>query len=469
MNEDLLAAGLDDNHPLLWGLERFLKRCKLNRSSIQFVADRILFAYPRTLWFQFTADAPSEVRSRHALDPLGIGRAINRWLIKSGDFRAVVFDLRGVTILDIEDTIDLFRATQSGLAAAYYLCHPDLAHVLNETGVIMDQAIFEELDDLLDHLSDPKDLKLATIALPEHLDMTSLDLALSQQAPRSKITGHDVVVFQMSNVITADFQAISMIPAMIHTLAQRYGTLTWVTNPRRKLARLLERYGALRAVHPYLVQGSAAVGGSDQNWPGLAMRSFTKDNLHELDQICESKFDEMLDIYRQWFMAQAGLWKGSMQTAINFRARILFELRHLIWELAENAAHHSHGVGYLMIELDPSKGLQIYVGDTGIGLARSIPRAYYMKRLTDAGAASIVLHLREPRYRRRRLPGTHASGGRGLERVRLILHDIAGYFCVRTGNAQAIYMPGKSRDPQELDEKLFDVEGTHLHILIPTR
>jgi len=199
------------------------------------------------------------------------------------------------------------------------------------------------------------------------------------------------------------------------------------------------------------------------------MKAFTSEEYADLQSVCHSRFDEMLRNYKWWFSDMAGLSTRSREAGYVRTVQLISDFRQLVKELTENVAYHAHGLGYMMMELDPRIGLSIYVGDTGIGLARGLSRAYQVRIRSDTEAVGIVLKLKDLKHKRRRLPGTLTSGGRGLERVSLILQDMAGLVWIRTRRAMAVFTPGKSRDPQELKRELFNVQGTHVHILIPSR
>jgi len=147
------------------------------------------------------------------------------------------------------------------------------------------------------------------------------------------------------------------------------------------------------------------------------------------------------------------------------------QLRHVIKELIDNVAGHAYGLGYVMMELNPQPkhGLSIYVGDTGIGLARGIAQSYHIEGLSDVDAVKMSMCLGDQLDRRRRLPGTLALGGRGLEHVGVMLKKLSGTIWVRSGNAMATFSPGQKRDPIEVTDGLYQTQGTHFHIKIPSR
>jgi hypothetical protein len=147
------------------------------------------------------------------------------------------------------------------------------------------------------------------------------------------------------------------------------------------------------------------------------------------------------------------------------------DLLRVVDELIDNAAHHSGGLGYLMIELnpEPKKGLSIYIGDTGIGLARGIQRSYKERVEGDLEAVGIALRLVDYLPKRRQLRGTSAFGGRGLEHVRILLKRLSATAWIRSGTAMAEFAPRKGQEPIKVYPNLYDVQGTHIHINIPTQ
>jgi len=468
MHDDPLAIGLDDAHPLLAGLAGFLKRSKIPAGWIEFVTERMFFAYPGTAWFRLAAAAPEDVKNRHELHPHVIGQALNGWLSRRRELRRIVFDLRGMTIVDIEDTLALFDDMQRGLAA-FYLADVQLADVLRATASVPQDAIFTAEKELISYLRNPIHLRLLSVLLPECLTLWTLNEALKKYVSRRSLQSYDVLVLDMTNVLKEDFQALSMLAPLIQDAARRYGILSWVVNPRRKLAHELTRYGALRVVKGYLVEDSPGTVEPRHLWPGMDMKAFTRNELHELESLCEARFVQMLIAHEHWFKKVMRISTKTRQRTVDRRARLLQELRQLIWELAENVAYHSEGLGFIMMDLEPATGLHIYVGDTGIGLRRGLVRAYKTRLSTEREAVSVVLKLGLMRNKRRRFPLTFASGGRGYERVRLILRDLGGQLWIRSRDSIGVFSPGGGREPQELRQGMYDVLGTHLHILIPTR
>ena len=137
----------------------------------------------------------------------------------------------------------------------------------------------------------------------------------------------------------------------------------------------------------------------------------------------------------------------------------------------ENVSVHAQGLGYLMMDLDPlpDAGLSIYVGDTGIGLSKGIRAAYEFRPRNDAEAVGMILRMRSHLRLRRRAHGPFISGGRGLERVGTILAKLKGKLLVRSGSAMAEFEPSSSLEPARILEKLYPIQGTQLHIFIPTK
>lgn len=123
------------------------------------------------------------------------------------------------------------------------------------------------------------------------------------------------------------------------------------------------------------------------------------------------------------------------------------------------------------MELDPlpDQGLRIYVGDTGIGLASGISKSYGIGNLSHVKAVEMSMTLADQIERRRTLPGPLAFGGRGLEHVGVMLKRLRGTISMQTGHAMAEFAPTKKRKPLNTYKDLYHIQGTHVHIKIPTR
>jgi hypothetical protein len=154
-------------------------------------------------------------------------------------------------------------------------------------------------------------------------------------------------------------------------------------------------------------------------------------------------------------------------------------LKGTIKELVDNVLYHAGGMGsggireialgYISIEVDtlPKEGLHVYVGDTGIGLEKGLARSYEMKPPTEAEAVAMALSLGEKLDQRK--PSEDPRGGRGLEHAGVLLRRLRGRICIRTGGAMAIFAPEKGRKAVKIQSNMYNVQGTHIHIRIPSK
>jgi hypothetical protein len=467
MHEHEVAKGVIEGHPAISGVDRFLKKHRVSKELIDFICQRLCFAYPRTLWLKYQADKTGDIQVRQSFDPVLLGAAINAWVKQEAQFSRIVFDLRQVTILDLDQLLAFFRAVTGDLLRGFYVCDEPLSWLLGKKGVDA-KAIVPDETTMLQHLRSPDDLRQCSIPLPAELTAQSLDQALLEHASKSQLACCDVACFDMCQVVEMDFTALSMLAPVIHSLAHCHGVLATVTNPRRKISRSLEQFGVLQAVASYLVPSPPNVPPPEVLPYVFPVRTFTVDDSPEMQDHCMKKFDLMLETYKEWFTLIAGLTRHSTQQSVDKAGRLLLDFRRVIRELAENVAQHSDGLGYISMEFQQAEGLKIYMGDTGIGLARGIAHKYQLPVRGDMQALKLVLNLMEHKHRRRRLPGGFAYGGRGLEKVSSILGDLHGRLTVRSGTAEAVFVLHQGRDPAALKRGMYRVLGTHLHIFVPT-
>src|SRR5688500_17052862 len=97
-------------HPLISSLPRFLKTHKIPNALIDFIASRAYFAYPRTFWLKWSGETGPELEARHAFQSDHLGHSLAEWLAREKHFHTVVFDLRDVTIFDVDYFESLFEA-----------------------------------------------------------------------------------------------------------------------------------------------------------------------------------------------------------------------------------------------------------------------------------------------------------------------------------------------------------------------
>jgi hypothetical protein len=181
-------------------------------------------------------------------------------------------------------------------------------------------------------------------------------------------------------------------------------------------------------------------------------------------------FNSLLQPHISWFIAQAGLSTAVAQSRYQRVADLIKQFRQIVKELVENVSMHAQGLGYLMMDLapHPGKGLSIFVGDTGVGLAKGIWAAYKFRPRSDVHAVSLVLEMKDRLRFRRKGNSPFVSGGRGLERVANILIKLKGQLSVRSGTALAEFNPAVTLEPINVHKNLYPIDGTQLHIFLPT-
>jgi hypothetical protein len=215
----------------------------------------------------------------------------------------------------------------------------------------------------------------------------------------------------------------------------------------------------------------------------LPLHTFMVDDSGRIQKMCFQRLQEMFthhylwttDIVRVPSSELAGLPAGLAEAkSASYKLKqiegIVWELWEIIHELADNVAGHAHGLGYVMIELNPQplKGLSIYIGDTGVGLAKGLQNSYEMKDVSHSGAAKMAMSLAEKLDERRLLHGALKQGGRGLEHVKIMLKKYSGTIRIRTGDAAAVFSLRK-HVPLQAVSGLFNLEGTHIHVRMPSR
>lgn len=465
MHENDIAYGVIEGHPLFAGIDAFLRRHGLKEEIVDFLMPRLCVAYPKTLWYKLLPEEPGDIRIRQTMTSSGTSGVLREWIEAKSLFRRMVFDLRGMAILDFEDLLPFLEEMRGGLPFAY-VCDPPLVPLLLHHRIADASIVTSEpamLHRIRNEASEP-----CIVHLPAQLTDETLDAALLAHARASRLKSAELVVLDMTLVTQLDFAGISLLAPVIHSFANRYAALTIVANTRRSVEKELNRFGFYHVMSGYLVHSypGSAEPQSDYIFP---LQAFTDAELNAIRDRCKVMLDALVLDHGPWFRAVARLTMHPWQDKVDKKAALILDFRDVIRELADNVTLHSHGLGYMMMHFDPRAGLRIYVGDTGIGLRRGLARKYRLPIHNDMEAVELALSLREHKHKRRRVHGSVSYGGRGLDRIGLILHDLRGTITIRTNGAVGVFAPAAGRRPSKLVNRRYKVHGTHLHVFIPTR
>jgi ABC-type transporter Mla MlaB component len=466
MQEHDAAYGVIEGHPIFGSVESFLRRKGVSREMVDFLSPRLCFAYPKAFWLKLAAGGAEDLRGRQAINSEQIGTILRAWLERQSVFRRIVFDLRGLTILDLDDLLAFFNSLR-GDFRYFYVCDSLLAPLLLHKGVPESLIVCSEAA-MLHRLRHDIPLEECAVQLQRTLTVETLDSALLQHAGKRQLSACDVVAFDLSAVTNVDFPGLSMLAPVIHSIGNVYGTLALISNARRKTHRAFDEIRFWDVMAAHLLNSNPRPPPLDSA-NIFFLRTFTDENLNEVQDKCAESFDRLLGLHTAWFTRMAGLTKRSWQSAVDRTAALILDLRLVIRELVDNVTFHSHGLGYITMSFDAKVGLWIYVGDTGIGLARGMRRKYKFSVTNDAKAIELALRLQEYKHKRRRTRGAFSYGGHGLDRISLILHDLYGELRIRSRGFMGRFLPAESRKPVALTSDMFPLQGTHLHIFIPSR
>jgi len=489
-----LAEHPVERHPVILDLEQRLGAKKFPEPAIRFLRKHILFAYPRTLWVRWSVDvreplAVEEIGERHHLDPKKTGRFLSEWLKEKLEIKNIVFDLTDVTIFDSAKLAGLFVATTADAdGAKYFVCSGEIARSLQSMPGVDAGAIYASEKHMVNHLRDVPSTQRCVVSLPASVDLLSLDRALRRYASDKKIRNRDVVALDLAAVTAISFDAHCMFSPVIHSLGHRYGVLATVCNVSKRISKDIKKHGSLRPMRSHLIQTEQELLWRDEppishKKPGnagpLALHTFTYFERDEIHKTWMTRLDEMIRYYDEWFASVGGIHKGLGQARADQMVSTTNWLRGTIKELVDNVVYHAGSVdkngkrnvalGYVAMEVDPlpKEGLHIYVGDTGMGLAAGLARSYEMKPPTDAEAVSMAMSLAEKLDQRKQ--SEDPWGGRGLEHAGVLLRRLKGRVSIRTGGAMANFAPERGRGALKILSKLYYVQGTHIHIRIPSK
>jgi len=468
MHQHEIAHGIVENHPLLADLPAYLRRKKCAIKTREFLCKGMRFVYPKTLWLALNAEDAEEVAGRQALNDGQAAEALLDWVSGKRVFRRFVLDLRGVTIVDFGPILQFQKGLKNRLHETFFLGDSVVVGLLKNYG-IPESEVYNDLTLLFDRLRRLDHLQVHDVRMTRLQSPNSLDECLLNQAKITDIAESDVLRLEFSDVSNPCFSAISMLAPAIHSIAHRNGSLVTLSGLENKTGSMLvEDYGAFRPVYAYLLDNLP------QPKPGLRrvanifpMHCFTGDELWDIGELVRSTQREMLTLRPEWLKAVTRLPEHPRASSLTIRADAFSNLLNLVKELIDNAAQHSQGLGYVMMALEPYSGLDIYVGDTGVGLVKGLRKKYRLDVRSDAAAMNYIMNLKTHREQRKRVGG-FAFGGRGLDKVGSIVGEYNGSISLRSGSAGAEFRPKESRLPRVLAGRLYPVQGTHFHINIPT-
>lgn len=489
-----LAEHPVEKHPVILDLEQRLRTREFPDAAIRFLRKHLLFAYPRTLWVQWSVDrrepsAAEEIGERHSLDPEKTGTFLSEWLEEKLEIKNIVFDLTGVTIFDSAKLAGLFAATTADAdGAKYYVCSGEIARRLESMPGIDSQAIRPTEKAMLNLLRDVPVSQRCVVPMPEEVDLRSLDRTLKKYASDRKIRNCDAVALDFKAVTKISFYAHCMLSPIIHSLGHRHGVLATVWNARKKVVSDIKKHGSLRPMRSYLIQtpqeylwrNEPPVSYKQSGSPGpLALHTFTFFERVEIYNFWAAFLDEMIRFYDTWFADVGAIPPGLAQPETDRMVSTRSWLRGTVKELVDNVAFHAGSVesngtrnialGYIAMKLDPlpTAGLHIYVGDTGIGLANGLAGSYEMRHPNDREAVAMAMSLGEKLDLRKE--SQDPWGGRGLEQAGVLLRRLKGKISIRAGGAMASFAPEKGREALKVQSNMYNVQGTHIHIRIPSR
>jgi hypothetical protein len=466
-----------NEHPVILDLERSLRAKKFSKDETEFLCRHLHFAYPRTLWFAWEVDLEDEsalkdINQRHRLDPKKTGEFLTAWLTRKPSLKNIVFDFTNVVVMDLESMRTLVAATAVRKhGGKYYVCSGEIAEHLRQLPDVDPGAIFPSEKLLLYHLREHPKNQRSVVPMPASLDLLSFDAALRRYASKRRLQGCDIIAFDMRKVKKVSFEAHCMFSPTIHSLAHSYGILATVLNAG-KLVNDLTVHGTLRPMRSYLVNVPQTLlrraEPPEEKGNPLPVHTFTPAT-PGISDVWMHRLNTIYRYYAAWFADIEHVRR--QQKERRFGSSLVY-MQNIVHELVTNVMHHSHGLGYVAIELDPEpgKGLDFYVGDTGIGLAKGLQHSYQMKMPSDSQAVVMAMNLGKKLVLRRKLKGTLGYGGRGLAHAGVLLRRLNGTISMRSGSAMATFAPtaGKGRAAVEVND-MYPVQGTHVHIHIPSR
>jgi ABC-type transporter Mla MlaB component len=469
MHPYLATERVVKSHPIMGHLVRDLLASTPTppKSDSEFLKANSFFIYPRTFYLRWNAETEKELGAREQFDAHLTSSSLNKWL-KSTNLNGIVLDLRGVTILNSDLVVDFFRRLRTGFQRAFCLCEENRRGFFSSQLDLAPNAIFTTEEALTQHLRDQNQLIIHELRFREKLDQAALEDVLATN--HTNFQNCDAVRFDLTGVHTIDFTALSLLSPVIHSLAHEFGTLASLVNMSKAVSEDINLYGVVGVMKDYLLCDSLHLAGAGiPSSKRLPMLPFSRGEFPAVQAQGEEFFYEFCKAHYQWFYEAAGTTQWSTTARLEKFAVAFRSFLGLVKELTENAAYHSAGLGYLMVSFDEISGLRIYVGDTGVGLARGIQRRYKLNVKSDEHALELAFQLHPIYTARRKELKSFGSGGRGLARVRAILSKLSGELTIRTGTASGRYHPSSPSMATEIKGDLCHIQGTHVHISIPNR
>jgi hypothetical protein len=460
-------------HPLL--LEHWKKnKHHIHGSIAETVRGALGFVYPRALYLRFSVlEQCLSLVSQTELETQ-LGKFLSESITSESKLHRIVCDCRNAGIKMRDLAAHLLRRLE--------IPHPRRIIWASCSSSTKRVSSFHDLEPTSKLLHEIRatipSSAVREITLPPYLSQNSLFDLLSDSGVEATIRECDVINWNFGAVLNFDSEALSLVSPLVHSLGHSHGILAKISGVSDKLAYRLKRLGFLRPMAGFFLENQAdifSISPTSSDWTTVPMRTFSSAELGDIEHLLYEYVDGLVANDPSWFYEKADLTGASSKEYINQRVEhvknLVRRIKQILSELLSNVVQHAKGIGYVMCELDQrtrGSGLSLYIGDTGIGFQKGLAKAYKRCPRSDHKSVAIFLSLIDEQVQRRSLPGVYNTGGRGLARVSTILGALGGKITVRSGSAYALFEPAKGREPQRMRKGDFPIQGTHIHILIPT-
>ena len=482
-NEDGLV--FIDKHPSLLKVfhkSRNFRNAINNKKFSEFVKTRISFIYPKTLYLTLSDDrAITDIESNiiegmtrnDFIDTLNrFFDFINNLLNETTCFSRVILDLRNSTLITqtfLSNISILYNRNKDRV----FVLGDDIIKNANdkfETSIF----VFDSIAAIRRELLDMHKLKSHLYSYSGDCDYLTLENHIFKHLKPKLLTNIDLLIIDLRELKDIDFFSLCLLNAAIHSFAHEYGILCLLELPSDLSAKFKIINSRLINVNRDFLMNYQELSNKYQRINkinneiniGLDYCLFT---------IEPSQIHLLLNALRHFFqsLSTSKYFRFDIvrsTTDVSKKVSRLDDFIAILYELIDNAVHHSDGSSYIGLGMDISDGsginaLYCYIGDTGCGLLKTIPKEFeIMKEKRNHEFMIKICFLLVEKYRDKRKE-SDPFGGRGLDRTRRALRNVRANAFLRTGDKFGIFENFDKISPKTM--KTLNLVGTHYFLSIP--
>jgi hypothetical protein len=391
----------------------------------------------------------------------------------------VIFDLRPQRYLDVSLVLSALQILRPHVREALMLMTEDAKSVLmqdvpeNEKGRCLSE---KELVRHLRGLLDSGETKISIAGTPV-ITLESIEQQFAKLDTTDLVVESLIVTLDLRDRNKISFFSAQELLALMFTLSHEFGVLWRIQANKESLKKTFIAGRFVEAAKPIMDPFEEAFDLPD--WPGMLADIQDRCGTYVFDQSASSKLFDVIDTFladllRRYSRISEYVSRvhdplhESHKPSIHRKTRHS-SIRSIISELIENVILHSRGVGYFSAYIR-SNILQVYVGDSGVGLREGILNNYDISEIkSDRDALAWLFELYKRQDCRRESDVLTKYAGFGLRDMLQNIFACNGKFLCKSGRQIASFVNPvtKVSSPSKILDSKVPLRGTHYMIMIP--